>query len=247
MVKVQLIEHTPNPDAVVYYATRLTYTSDDPLEMWKEIISNKDNPKYQKKMKKLINTVVRRGHYSVLEHVNFTFIIDGCSRVCTHQLVRHRIASYSQRSHRYTKIQGTKNMQIPPSIKNDPELYDLVKKYMNTTIKFYKALINNGIPQEDARFFIPQAVTSPIMVTMNARELLHFFGLRLCTHAQWEIRQAAALMLNEVKKVAPIIFENAGPRCYILGYCPEEDAKCPVYQKLFGVNDDISYKRENKK
>lgn len=225
MVKVKLLTYTPHPDAVVYYATKLTYTTDEPVLMWQDIVDNLGSSKYKRRMKKLIHTVLRRGHHSVLEHANFTFLIDGCSRVCTHQFVRHRIASYSHRSHRYTEI-NSDAFQIPPSIEADEKLKTLYMEHVNRSIELYHTLIESGIPKEDARFVILQAVSSPIMVTMNARELIHFFGLRLCTHAQWEIRQAAALMLSEVKKVAPIIFENVGPRCIMLGYCPEEDKQC---------------------
>ncbi len=225
MIRVKLLAHTPNPDAVVYYATKLTYTTDEPLQMWDEILTHKDEPKYKRRMKKLIHTVLKRGHHSVLEHANFTFIVDGCSRVCTHQLVRHRIASYSQRSHRYTEI-NDEAFQVPPTIANSEEAIALYREHIGKSVDIYHKLIDMGIPREDARFLIPQAVASPIMVTMNARELIHFFGLRLCTHAQWEIRQAAALMLNEVKRVAPIIFDGVGPRCVMLGYCPEGDEEC---------------------
>ncbi len=225
MVQVRLLFHTPYPDAAVYYATKLTYTTDEPLQMWDDIVSHLNDPKYERRMKKLINTVVSRGHHSVLEHASFTFIITGCSRVCTHQLVRHRIASYSQRSHRYTPANDVA-FAMPPTIEKNEEAKRLYEEHISNSRNLYEKLLEMGIPREDARFAIPQAVVSPIMVTMNARELLHFFGLRLCTHAQWEIRQAAALMLNEVKKVAPIIFENAGPRCLMLGYCPEGDEEC---------------------
>jgi len=225
VVSVKLLAHTPYPDATVYYATRLTYTTDEPVGMWEEILGNLDNPKYKKRMKKLIHTVVKRGHHSVLEHATFTFLITGCSRVCTHQLVRHRIASYSQRSHRYTEISDDV-FQLPPSIRENEEALKLYKQHIESSQAIYHELLDKGVPREDARFVIPQAVTSPIMVTMNARELIHFFGLRLCTHAQWEIRQAAALMLSAVKEVAPIIFDNVGPRCIMLGYCPDDDKEC---------------------
>ncbi len=227
VVEVKLLSHTPNPDAVVYYATKLTYTPDEPLEMWDEIMIHKDEPKYQKRMRKLIHTVLKRGHHSVLEHVSFTFIVSGCSRVCTHQLVRHRIASYSQRSHRYTEIEANA-FQVPTSIASSKETMDIYREHIDRSVELYYKLIAMGIPKEDARFIIPQAVTSPIMVTMNARELIHFFGLRLCTHAQWEIRHAAALMLSEVKRVAPIIFDGVGPRCVMLGFCPEGDEDCYI-------------------
>lgn len=217
-VSVTLVTHTPEPDRVVAYAARLCYSSKSPEKIWEEV----EDVSLQRRV---IGAVVKRGHHSVLEHAVFTFLIEGCSRVCTHQLVRHRIASYSHRSHRYTKI-GEGSFSLPPSIEADGELMALYEEHLERSVELYNKLLEMGVPREDARFVVPQAVTSPILVTMNARELLHFFGLRLCTRAQWEIRRAAALMLNAVKEVAPIIFERAGPRCWSLGYCPEGDEKC---------------------
>lgn len=218
MPKVRLVAYTPEPDRVVAYAARLCYSSKPPDVLWEEVAD-------EEKRRKTIRVVVSRGHHSVLEHAVFTFLVEGCSRVCTHQLVRHRMASYSHRSHRYTPI-SAEAFTIPPSVAGNPEAQRLYEEHISRSVELYRKLMDMGIPREDARFLVPQAVSSPILVSMNARELLHFFGLRLCLRAQWEIRQVAALMLNEVRRVAPVIFENAGPRCWALGYCPEGDEKC---------------------
>lgn len=206
-MKVSLVEYTPNPDRTAAFAARVCYSSSiENIELDAE------------KIKNILKRVIKSGHHSVLEHVSFTFLIEGISRVATHQLVRHRIASYSQQSHRYTKIKR-ESFVVPPSIEERAkELFD---KYIDEALSVYEKLIELGVKKEDARFIIPQAVSSNIVVTMNARELLHFFTLRTCVRAQWEIRECALEMLKLVKPKAPIIFENAGPAC-VRGRCPEE-------------------------
>ncbi len=206
-MKVSLLEHTPNPDKTAAFAARVCYSSGvENINLDVE------------KTRNILRRVIKSGHHSVLEHVSFTFLIEGISRVATHQLVRHRIASYSQQSHRYTKI-TRESFVVPPSIEEKAkELFD---KYIEEALGVYERLIELGIKKEDARFIIPQAVSSNIVVTMNARELLHFFTLRTCVRAQWEIRQCAIEMLKLAKSKAPIIFENAGPAC-VRGRCPEE-------------------------
>ncbi len=212
-MRVNLIEYTPNPDKTAAFAARVCYSS---------------NPHSLKlddeEIKKILRRVIKSGHHSVLEHVNFTFLIEGISRVATHQLVRHRIASYSQQSHRYTKIKPD-SFATPPSIEENQKAKELFEKHLKNSIELYEKLIELGIKKEDARFVIPQAVVSNIVITMNARELLHFFALRCCVRAQWEIREAAIQMLKLAKSKAPIIFENAGPSC-MWGRCPEENP-CP--------------------
>jgi thymidylate synthase (FAD) len=172
-----------------------------------------------------IKTVKKRGHLSVLEHVSFTFVIDGCSRVCTHQLVRPRLASYSQRSQRYVN-QEKEDFVIPPTIKENADAVALFQEHLQSSKRLYEQFLSLGIPKEDARFILPQSVKTTIVVTMNARELLHFFALRTCKRAQWEIQEVAMLMLNEVKPLAPILFEDAGPSCISMGQCPEGNEKC---------------------
>ena len=207
-MRVQLIKYTDMPDYTAALAARICYSSSSQIGLTNE------------KVKNLIKKILKSGHLSVLEHISFTYLIEGISRVTTHQLVRHRLASYSQQSHRYTKIEENKFV-CPPDIQNDKKAYDIYEKATKDAIKTYNKLIEMGIKKEDARYIIPQAVTSNIMVTMNARELLHFFTLRCCKRAQWEIREVANEMLRLAKQKAPIIFENAGPAC-VRGRCPEE-------------------------
>ena len=159
------------------------------------------------------------GHTSVLEHASFTFMVEGLSRAALAQLTRHRLASFDVQSQRYVKLDDWKAV-IPSSVAKSGlviEAEDCIRNCMD----IYQRLIDAGVPFEDARYVTPQAITTKLVMTMNARELLHFFALRTCNRAQWEIRRLADEMLKICKKVAPIIFENAGPGC-VTGQCPEK-------------------------
>lgn len=159
------------------------------------------------------------GHTSVLEHASFTFEIEGISRACLAQLTRHRLASFSVQSQRYVKLDNP-DLIIPESIKQS-DLAEEAVSCMKHSMDTYKKLLDAGIPAEDARYVTPQAVPTQLFMTMNCRELLHFFGLRTCNRAQWEIRHMADEMLKQCKEIAPQIFENAGPGC-VTGKCTEK-------------------------
>jgi thymidylate synthase (FAD) len=178
-----------------------------------------------------LNKALSKGHQSVIEHASFTFSIEGISRACSHQLVRHRIASYSQQSQRYVQLSDL-DYATPPSILKSDEALKVFKNALKAINEAYNALIKMNIPLEDARYILPNATLTNIVVTMNARELLHFFDLRCCLHAQWEIRGIAWEMLKKVQKVAPKIFRKAGPSCIFKGICPEDDSLCPFYKKF---------------
>ena len=216
-MKVELLSYTPEPDRVVAISARLCYSKIGISELAEKLTDDK--------IKDLLKKLESSGHLSPLEHANFTFGIEGISRVTSHQLVRHRIASYSQQSQRYVKMSNGEFV-IPPSIKKNSSASELVYNLNDMAMSVYNKLIQLGIPEEDARYILPQGITTKIIVTMNARELLHFFNLRCCLRAQWEIRTMANLMLRKVKEVAPIIFEKAGPSCFS-GPCPEE-GPCPL-------------------
>jgi thymidylate synthase (FAD) len=179
------------------------------------------------KAKRIIKRVTGYGHVSVIEHASFTFSIEGVSRAMTHQLVRHRMASYTQQSQRYVTYDSLQKYVTPPSIMNNTEVKKMFDEALVKISETYKELLNLNIPKEDARFILPNAARTNIIVTMNARELRHFFNLRCCARAQWEIREVATEMLRQVKKVAPILFESAGPSCVKLGFCPEGKMKPP--------------------
>jgi thymidylate synthase (FAD) len=218
-MKVKLIGFTPNPEKLVAMAAKLTHTVSTPEELEKAT---------DKELKEILEYVLKLGHTSVIEHASFTFAISGVSRALTHQLVRHRIASYSQQSQRYVKLKEPSYV-IPPNIARNEKIKKEYVEIIETIWKKYNELIKKNIPIEDARYLLPNATTSNIIVTMNARSLLNFFELRCCLHAQWEIRKLANLMLKEVKKVAPTIFKKAGPPCKTRNICPEDKKDCPLY------------------
>ena len=159
------------------------------------------------------------GHMSILEHAVYTFKIEGLSRVALAKLTRHRLASFVVQSQRYVKL-NEPAMVIPESMANS-EFYVEVKGIMAEASELYRRMVEAGIPCEDARYVLPQAVETDLVMTMNARELLHFFSLRTCNRAQWEIRKVADEMLKICRQVAPVIFEKAGPGC-VRGHCPEK-------------------------
>lgn len=223
MIKVALLEHTPEPERVVAMAARLCYSPSGAEEL-KERISEKE-------IAKLVRMLVDMGHASTLEHVTFTFGIEGVSRVLTHQLVRHRIASYSQQSQRYVAAHDYMYV-VPASIAENPTAKMRFEALMQDIHALYDSLIESGIPKEDARYILSNATETKIVVTMNARSLLHFFNLRCCYRAQWEIRELAYQMLSEVKKVAPLLFQNAGASCVQTGRCPEGAMTCGHFAEM---------------
>jgi thymidylate synthase (FAD) len=183
-----------------------------------------------------IQEVLQSGHDSPLEHVKFTFAIEGVSRALTHQLVRYRVASYSQQSQRYVNLERF-NYIIPPSIDKDEACRTEFLRVMEEVERGYQSLVGRfkerGIvgekAHEDARFVLPQAAETKIVVTMNCRELLHFFSQRCCQRAQWEIRALANRMLELCREHLPAVFAKAGARCERLGYCPEGRFSCGKY------------------
>ncbi len=227
-LNVELIEYTQNPLSVIYSAARQCYSS----EFAGEIFKNKTDPD---KQERFVEKIIGLGHLSPLEHVKFTFAIEGVSRALTHQLVRHRIASYSQQSQRYVKENNFKYI-VPPSIEKDEKLKKEFKDIMSKIQKAYNKILE-ATSSQDARFVLPQAAETKIVVTMNARELLHFFEERCCTRAQWEIRKLAYEMLLICKKELSVVFSMTGPKCLKRGYCPEGKFSCglaPSKEKALG-------------
>lgn len=205
-MNVELVAFTPSPEAVCDLGARVCVSY--------------DMPEPDEGLRALDHALAS-GHESVLEHASFTFAIEGISRACSHQLVRHRMASYSQQSQRYVNMEDF-DYVMPESIKNDKSARRAYEIFMKHVQRQYDWFVNvYNIPREDARYLLPNACKTNIVVTMNARELRHFFSLRLCERAQWEIKELAEKMLDLVKEVAPTLFEDAGPRCKALGYCPE--------------------------
>jgi thymidylate synthase (FAD) len=216
-MKVNLIKYTREPEKTVAVAARLCYSPVGVDELMDEL-GDED-------VKKLVRFVIKSGHHSTTEHINFTFAIEGVSRALTHQLVRHRIASYNQQSQRYVKFKDNFEYITPPSIKKDKDSREKFDRLISNIHNLYKELLDSGIEAEDARYILPNASETKIIVTMDGRELLHFFTVRCCNRAQWEIRELATKMLKLVKKIAPVVFEQAGPNC-LRGPCPEGKFKC---------------------
>jgi len=159
----------------------------------------------------------------LLPHLNYTFAIEKISRACTHQLVRHRIASFSQQSQRYITVKRLDERIVTPnSIGENTDYETLIQQASEA----YQKLVALDIPREDARFVLPNAVESSLLMTMDGRSLIHFLGLRTCNRAQWEIRKLADMMLEQLRAVEPSIFNKAGPYCYQMGYCPEGRHTC---------------------
>ena len=222
-MKVKLLEYTPDPERVVAMAARLCYSASGA----EELADRMDDAV----VKKMVRKMVTIGHGSTLEHVSFTFGIEGVSRVLTHQLVRHRIASYDQQSQRYVAAHGFEYI-VPPSIEAKPEARACFERIIAEIRNTYDVLTDMGIPKEDARYVLANATETKILVTMNARSLLHFFNLRCCNRAQWEIREMAYKMLAEVKKVAPALFFRAGATCIQTGSCPEGELTCGRFSEM---------------
>lgn len=267
MLKVKIIAHTPEPDKVVAQAGKLCYSAVGVDEITQKLT--------EEEIARYVNMLASIGHESPLEHVSFTFAIEGISRVCTHQIVRHRIASYSQQSQRYVKLEQFEYI-VPPAIENNPEAKRIFIETMERDQKAYDELVDLLLEDilidkhaadygscireilkenpdvapdrskvldlyaekffenyrkaekqaiEDARYVFPNACETKIVITMNARSLLHFFNVRCCNRAQWEIREMATEMLKECKKIAPALFKKAGPDC-VYGKCGEGKMSC---------------------
>jgi thymidylate synthase (FAD) len=215
-MKVKIIDHTQNPIETIYRAYRICYSKDVPTEIKIPLTINPLSsvaPDIPDKQKMLEFIKSHMNHQSCLEHASFTFAIEGVSRALTHQLVRHRLASYSQQSQRY--VDGSNfDFIIPKTIKENQ--YNTISDYthiLEEIQKCYKDLISLGIPKEDARYILPNATTTNIIMTMNTRELINFLGERLCKHAQWEIREMAEEMRKQVNEILPIFNRKDIMRC----------------------------------
>ncbi len=221
-MQVVLLKHTPQPERTVASAARLCYAPIGAVELQKKLT--------EVEIKKLLRLILKSGHLSAVEHASFTFAIEGISRTCTHQLVRHRLASYNQQSQRYVKYQEKPEFIVPRSVGRKKTLKRNFEEISNLAFRLYLEMLEKGVPAEDARYILPQAIESKIIVTMNARELLHFFTLRCCNRAQWEIQELAQTMLKLVKEIAPVLFADAGANC-MRGPCLEGALSCGKPQR----------------
>ena len=233
-LKVNLIAHTPNPEELVSKAGKLCYS-----KVGVDEIAKKQS---EEDLARFVNMLAEMGHESPLEHISFTFAVECISRACSHQLVRHRLASYSQQSQRYVNLKDTFEYIVPPEIEMSEELYKLYAETMDLVFESYlkfsgilkEKYINKGMTNrmaekkaiEDARYILPNACETKLVFTMNARTLLHFLNKRCCDRSQWEIRKMAQKMLSETRKVCPSLFKKAGADCISKGICNEGDMCC---------------------
>ncbi len=214
---VRLLYHTPEPERAVAAAARLCYAPVGAAELLEAMSDDA--------VRKVLKTIITSGHTSALEHASYTFAVDGVSRALTHQLVRHRLASYNQQSQRYVTYADEPTFIVPPDVEADPGLRERFLAATASAFLAYRGLLEAGVAPEDARYLLPNATETKIVVTMNIRELLHFFELRCCKRAQWEIRACALAMLDLVEPTAPYIFLDAGAACR-RGACPEGTMAC---------------------
>jgi thymidylate synthase (FAD) len=214
---VRLLNHTPDPERAIAAAARLCYAPVGAAELL-ETMSDEA-------VRRVLKIIITSGHTSALEHASYTFAVDGVSRAMTHQLVRHRLASYNQQSQRYVTYADEPTFVTPPSVATDPAALAAFEAATQAAFDAYRALIDAGVPAEDARYLLPNAMESKIVITMNVRELLHFFELRCCKRAQWEIRALALAMLALAEPTAPYIFMDAGASCR-RGPCREGTMTC---------------------
>ncbi len=240
MINVQLLAYTPEPEKTIACAAKLCYSPTE-IDTIKDGLTDEKTASF-------IDMLSTIGHESPIEHASFTFGIEGVSRSLLAQITRHRMASFSVQSQRYV-AENAFEFVLPPEIeaipeakeeylramKEDQEHYDKLTELLKE--KHYADFLAQGLSEkqakskaekkaiEDARFVLPNACTTKMVCTMNARSLKNFFSIRCCNRAQWEIRELATLMLKEVRKVAPHIFANMGPSC-LCGPCPEGKMSC---------------------
>ena len=222
---VKLIRYTPAPEELIAMAEKLCYSAAD-LDDLGEGVAERDQTKYLSRLSEM-------GHYSTFEHASFTFGIEGVSRSLLAQITRHRIASFSVQSQRYVALGDDENgfdYVVPPRIaalgEEAEAEYHAQMAQMNAWYQTWRKRLGTGeASNEDARFVLPNAAATRMLVTMNARELLHFLSLRCCNRAQWEIRSVAWQMLALAYEAAPALFGKAGPGC-LRGACPEGRKCC---------------------
>ena len=214
---VRLLSHTPDPERSIAAAARLCYAPVGAADLLDSMSEDA--------VRRVLKTIITSGHTSALEHASYTFAVDGVSRAMTHQLVRHRLASYNQQSQRYVTYDEEPSFVVPPAVAADPARAAAFSDAVSAAYTAYRAMLDVGVAAEDARYLLPNAAETKIVITMNIRELLHFFELRCCKRAQWEIRELALRMLELATPTAPYIFMDGGASCR-RGPCREGKMTC---------------------
>jgi len=242
-LRVTLLNHTPEPERTVVAAALLCYQKGSPEEAW-------ERAGKEKLRLRLFEELVRQGHGSTLEHPSFTFGIEGISRACSHQLVRHRLASYNQQSQRYVDVGDPDYFVKPDSLADDGGRFEEV---LGQTVAYYRETIERFAEkgkkgeqaQEDARYIIPNAGKTNLIWTTNLRNLLHVSHVRLCSRAQWEIRRMMHACRRAMEGPFPLIAKYMVVKChpYALGYCDEEFRSCgfrPLRADIVPADEGLS-------
>lgn len=219
MVYVALISYTPDPERTIAAAARVSASPAGASQLMQKLTPQA--------VDRLLTRLVSSGHLSPFEHASFTFAIEGISRVTSHQLVRHRMASYTQQSQRYVSLKDFDYI-TPVTIGAKHDLKARYQEMVRAAHSLYLEMLDAGIPAEDARYVLPQAGETKLVMTMNARELIHVCALRLCLRAQWEIVELFEKVKAEVERVAPRLGAELKPKCYRLGYCDEAES-CGIF------------------
>lgn len=231
VLKVRLLCCTPQPETAAALGARLCYSDSGIDDLYERVAPEAET---------MVDKLMGLGHLSPIEHASFTFGVEGVSRSLLAQLTRHRIASFSVQSQRYVKKSGGADYIVPPGIRALGE--DALAEYesqMAQINEYYKRWLDMGVPAEDARFVLPNAAETRLVMTMNARELLHFFSLRCCERAQWEIRRLAWTMLGIARREAPALFKNGGTSC-CGGACSEGKMCCGRAARVKELSSELS-------
>ncbi len=225
---VELLAYTPNPERLVAVAARRSYDKRSAMQIWAGMTDAE--------VARLLQQVIRHGHTSVLEHINFTFALEGISRALSHQLVRHRMASYTQQSQQRADERNAAFI-VPPEIEKNSELTKEFQEKVKALAEFYTRAIEVGIPKGQARYILPNACVTQIIMTMNARSLFNLISQRTCGVEEWEFRTLASKIHQILLEVAPNIFIHAGPRCVTDLVCleGEKGEKCGLYRNIPGA------------
>ena len=221
-MQVALISYTPDSELTIAAAARASSSTTSVKEFLAQLTP--------KQISDLLKQLISAGHLSPFEHASFTFAISDISRVTSHQLVRHRLASYTQQSQRYVSLKKL-GYVTPSTISVHHQMKAKYEEAVQSAHQLYIEMLKAGIPAEDARYVLPQAIETQLVMTMNARELMHACSLRLCLRAQWEIVQLFEKIKEEVQRVAPYIGAELNPKCYRLGYCDEVES-CGLFPTL---------------
>ena len=228
-MEVALISFTPEPERTIAAAAKLSTSQVSAAELKERMTPEQ--------VDKLLSQLIFSGHLSTFEHASFTFVIDGISRACSHQLIRHRLASYTQQSQRFVSLRKLSYV-TPATIRAKQDLEAKYHEMVGNAHKLYTEMLDAGIPAEDARYVLPSAIETKIVMTMNARELMHACSLRLCLRAQWEIVELFQRIKDEVEKVAPRLGAELKPKCFALGYCNERQS-CGLFPTLEEIRGGV--------